>query len=299
MAYETGTTTGPQDLIQNKLAAFAAALGWSVQNCTTGLNFSIGSQYYGIYWTTNSVLLRAATGYSGAAAYNAQPGAAPSADCTININAVGPYLAYHFFGTNQYLHVAIESTSGVFSHFFIGQLQKAGAFTGGFYCTGTNWNYTTSYSNSPESAYHDYGFDRGNTQSANYSVLRADIDAKTNNWMRFNPTSSWNGNYARGGVRVSSMSDSGFDTGVINYNQLTPLWPIHLFVDRPSSFYSYAGVVQDLRIINMQNYAAGDQITIGSDNYLVFPCKQKTTVTGDGTTNPSSGNYGWAFRIVA
>lgn len=304
MAYQTGTATGPADLL-SKLETFIAANGWTVGAATTGKVYynAAVAVYCGVNWDTSNVYLLGCTGYNAAAAWNAQTGAATAVGQALSNDMAGPYTAYHFFVTANYIHVVVEVSSGKYKHFVIGRLQKTGSYTGGDYYGAVYWNMTGgTITNYPDSGSHLYLWDALGQGSSTGTVFRnglhADIDGKTTNWMRFYGI-TLSTNYAHGVLRSSGIIDGLFDLGANSYNAITPLWPIPITVDRGSNQTSIAGVVEDMRIVNMQSLAPGQVMTIGSDEWLCFPVIQKTdTWNVSGSLIPSSGYYGYAYRKV-
>lgn len=302
--YETGTATDTTDLI-NKLITFATANGWTVNTPTSGKVFTKGGIYFGLNFDADDVWVCGATGYNAAAAWSAQPGASAS-QCRAN-DIAGPYVAYHFFtGTSpDYLHVVVEKTAGVFKHFVMGQLVKNGTFTGGEYVGAVYWHPTivnvSTTPNHPDNAYHTCPFDAYciSTTATNKGAVRADIDAKSNNWMIFNDASSYDGNRAKGVVRGSNrgLLEVLHERSPSEFNQITPFLPIPVAVERPSSMVSPLGHVPDMRYVNMTNLTPGSTITFGVDEWMVFPLIQKTDTWDNASSSiPSSGTYGFAYR---
>jgi hypothetical protein len=132
--------------------------------------------------------------------------------------------------------------------------------------------------------------------------VRADIDAKSDNWMAFREANTWNGNYGKGVLRgLNGNGGSLYETlhgrSPSEFNSITPLLPILASADRPSSLVSPLGYAPDLRYINMANLEPGQLLTIGGVEWLCFPLIQKTdTYNNSGSTVPSSGTYGLAYR---
>lgn len=305
--YETGTATGPADLI-TKLINFATANGWTVNTPTSGRVFVKGGKYYGVNWDASAVYVAGATGYAAGSAWSAQPGA--SATQPRANDMAGPYQAYHFFSGSapDYLHVVVETTAGIFKHFMFGELVKHGSFTGGEYIGAVYWHLAVVSSNQtpnhPNFGHHATPFD-SNASSAtavHRSAVRADIDSKTNNWMVFRDADTWNGNYAKGVIRGANTAGGSFYESLharspSEFNAITPFLPILVSVDRPSSMTSPLGYAPDLRYINMTNITPGETITIGGVEWMCFPLIQKTaTYNNASSTTPSSGTFGFAYR---
>lgn len=75
--------------------------------------------------------------------------------------------------------------------------------------------------------------------------------------------------------------------------EMTALLPYYVWALRPSSKVSLLGSVKHFRLLRIDNYQAGDIITIGSDRYKVFPWLRKTI---DTIAIESSGVWGVAIE---
>jgi hypothetical protein len=304
MAYETGTATGEQDLL-DKLRIFAIAQGWTVNRYGTRADDASGKELYltkgGKYvvvLTTatggNSVnpvpimCLIPVTGYS-AGNYNVQPGYPGSFTATNNIP--GPYVAYHFFADVDYIHVVIEVTGGSFRHFGFGTMEKFGAYTGGEYVYAQNWRYSdTSTTNNPNSSWNAIPFDNIGT-NANYvsTYVRADIDGNTNKWwssVQFGSSRIFGGFVSGTLENLRLCSPNAFN----GLSILSKLWQL---VQRPGGvLWSPLGAPKDIRYIDITNYTPGQEFSIGPDTWKVFP-----VIVKNGAANtPNSNAYGLAFR---
>jgi hypothetical protein len=315
--YETGTATGPADLV-GKLVTFAQSLGWTVSTTTTSNNtvwpagsssgrvFSKGSLVFGVGWATDDLFIVGATAVNGSNPWNTQTGTSSTSGTAYggrSTGMTGPYQAYHFFaGTSpDYIHIVVETTAGIFRHTHLGELSKAGTFTGGAYAAGTSWfmglgSGSLYYSGVPNSTYHQVPFDASNQSYAGAAwILRADIDGKTNNWVR-QPTD------VRGAIQrvgnPGTLTESLHERSPSEFNQLTPFVPLYLSVLRSASLYSPIGYPADLRFVNVTNFAPGEVVTLGSDQWMVFPIIAKTATWGNvsATNVPSSGTYGFAYK---
>jgi hypothetical protein len=300
--YETGTATDTTDLI-DKLIAFATTNGWTVNTPASGRVFTKGGLFFGLQWGVSTVNVAGATGYNAGAAWNAQPGA--SGTQPLSNDMAGPFNSYHFFTDTapDYLHVVVEKTPGVYKHFMFGQLVKHGTFTGGEYIGAVYWHPTNVSSvvtpNYPNNTYHALPFDgaASNAPAANRSSVRADIDSKTDNWMLFQSANSYNGNHAKGAIRASTILEALQERTPNQFNQITPLLPMMIAAERPSTVTSPLGYVPDMRLVNVSNIDPGAVVTIAGIEWLVFPLIQKTqTFNVSGSTVPSSGTYGFAYR---
>ncbi len=222
MAYETGTATGPNDLLQ-KLVAFLTgpAVGWTQdmsQTDGTGWRAHLhkSSVYVNLKSTTGAVNpwgvspsptpistsaamhLYLGTGFNGGANWNAQAGG-PLLSGTGTITGVsmplptGAITSYHFFSdsTGDNIAVVVEKTTGIFAHLGWGtSLNKSGSFTGGPYFFGAknayNFADTSTFNfgaqNGPTTRMPFAYVDSGNGPAAT-GYVRADVDSFTGKWL--------------------------------------------------------------------------------------------------------------------
>jgi hypothetical protein len=302
MAYQTGTASGPAALL-NSLATFASANGWSTQAIQGGRGFtSPDGATFALVAGADTLTIRGCVGLDGALAASAQPGAA--AVSTVANAIAGPYAGYTFFAGAEdgayYLHGVIEASAGVYKPFALGRLVKFDATSGGEYASAVNWFYTDNDTNYPLSQSHDYLFDSIHRNDGNdaWGHVRADLDGKANNWMPLK--GDWEGNHALGAARSDGMAGALFGIGYQRYNKLVPILPIYVFGDRPSQLRSPLGYVPHLRLVDLRLLEPKQIITLGSEEWQVFPAHQRTTSWDVyQSATPSSAYIGYAFRKVA
>ncbi|ASK91046.1 hypothetical protein Xtri_02855 [Xanthomonas campestris pv. trichodesmae] len=301
MAYQTGTASGPAALL-NSLATFASSNGWSSQDIQAGKGFtSPDGATFALVAGTDSLAIRGCVGLSSSKVASEQPGAASVATV---VNAIaGPFAGYTFFAGNEdgayYLHGVIEAAAGIYKPFAIGRLVKFDSTVGGEYASAVNWFYGDNYTNFPTNQYHDYLFDSRHLYQGNesWSHVRANLDGKANNWMRLK--TDWEGNNALGIARADGLAGSLISVGYQRFNKLVPILPIYLFGDRPSNLRSPLGYVPHLRLVDLRLLEPKQIITIGTEEWQVFPAHQRT-LTWDvyRSTIPSSAYNGYAFRRI-
>lgn len=316
MAFETGGATSANDLL-DKLRIFAAANGWTVDangarsDGTTG-NYAVmrrGTSIYAVFFTDTSAGSASDPGpyigcYTYPGAYNSGVNAMAQANKTTGSlcnKMTGPFQAYYFFASGDYLHAVVEVTPGMFRHFGAGLLESAGALTTGAYNHALRWNYGTSDINAVSSANHAIPFDSAGGQSAGWrgTEVRADSDGSTprNLWIYdqspADPNGGWAGWIGSGQHAASPI----YALARIPPSTLTGravLLPLLVAIDRPSSNLSFAGSPRDMRLIRIDNLAPGASITIGPDTWRVFPLVRKNGAVG----TESSLAYGYAYRVV-
>lgn len=226
MAYQTGTASNPNDLLQ-KLVTFLVANGWTQdmsQADGTGWRAHLhrSGVYVNLKATTGAVNPWAFTpnpnasssdaalhiylgdGFSGASNWNLQPGG-PLLNGTTNRTGCsmplpqGSITAYHFFSdeTGDNIMVVVERTPGNFTHMEWGvSVNKAGSYTGGPYfgsvLNGYN-AFTTSTSArggrlGPTAGFPFNWGDGSGTAAGSY--VRADVDSFTGKWLGLGDSTS-------------------------------------------------------------------------------------------------------------
>lgn len=310
MAYQLTNATSVEDLL-NKIAAFAVIAGWTERRNTLAAGVrTVTLQKSGDninFWTpsTSELRVRGAVGYDSGAAANAQPDQAVSnAICNLG---TGPFSNVFMFAGNspaEYVHVVVEIASGIFREISFGELVKFGTFTGGTFFDAVNWQSGTQADSTFSNSHHRL-FDNGtDSNGAGGGGVRCDVDGNANYFAPFRAKTLYATPVASGGVGSANSSTLG-ETGdrLINFatrsiNNLTgntPLQPITVRVERADNYWSNIGEVPGIRFVNMERFNPGDEFTIGSDVWKVFPWIRKAYVGAD---QPYSGNYAFAFLKV-
>lgn len=320
MAFQTGTSTDLADLIADFLT-FATANGWTQDENDT-VNGHVGfhrnsvfvqfrydvatpqelSIYQSLGWISaatdpGSHTDDSGNGYNGPSAWSNA-----LADDERHVADIedGPFTRW-FFEADTYLHVVILISPGVYRHFGFGQIVKTGDWTGGEYCYGQNnvgaglrtdetvlldGGLTASGSSRQAATIHmeglpgqDVASEWGQiwgTASARPDDTAAHVKAMVQGGCRGGPTGLDFGNL--GGLPTTS----GF---------LGP-YPIELYyMDLVANDVFYLGHQPAVRVVNMEFFAPGDTIVVGSDTWYIFPASQKALSGGN-----SSNNLGIAYR---
>ncbi len=104
--------------------------------------------------------------------------------------------------------------------------------------------------------------------------------------------------YINGGARASNLLRSFGAFRISELDAFVPLIPIPVFYIRvettPDDVY-YLGQMSDVFHVQMASFTPGQEITIGSDTYLIFPAVRKRREV-DG--NEESWNMGVAYRRI-
>lgn len=90
---------------------------------------------------------------------------------------------------------------------------------------------------------------------------------------------------------------NGLPTGPNPWNEEAPLLPIKVFVKRPSNKVSLALQMRGARFVRIDNYQPGQVVTLGADQWMVFPFGVKNAAVRNGGQGINhTGTFGWALR---
>lgn len=309
MAYSEQTASSPDDVI-NKIAVFAAANGWTVDrnnlsssNRTMTLHYGATTDYVHLYNVDGSnIWILGSVGYDS----GLTPVAHPNRSNPAVANAgVGPYTKLYMFANASpapHIHCVIELTGGIFRHLSFGMIDKLGTWTGGTFVDATYWStgqdfvFEFSTRHSPIFDSHAGAVDNF------FGSLRCDIplDGRTNAWAQMWADSSYRAytRLAGGGpmvVQFYNRNDPPFS------GQVT-LGTFLVEVFRIGGMWSPAGTIPNVRYLNMLRFNPGQEITVGSDVWKVFPMARKghgEFVNGVGAPNTYSDNHAYAFLKTA
>ena len=314
MAYQENTGADPADVI-DKIATFAAANGWTVHaNSLSGSNRTLVLRKGGDYvqlWNddTTSIRVTGFIGYAAGTAYNLQAGYAGTV-ARAHVGA-GPFTQVYLFADtapSDHVHVVIEGANGIFSHISFGQVDKLGTWTGGTYFDATWWSqsyfqayYWTEYSHPLFDSAHAHDGFRG--------AVRCDIpaDARADAWAVMDEDLAYKLRTGLSGGNGNQSTGEGFLTTQCYNRNAAPfsgqvtLGTIRFDVSRDGGFFSPAGMFPNVRYLTMERYTPGQEITVESDTWKVFPMRRKGV--GQSNTDPQywpfSNNHAFAFKKVA
>lgn len=318
MAYETGASTGPNDLL-DKLRLFAIAQGWTVNRWTTvgsgrELCVSKGSAYYNMrsyqnetvfmrgsnYTNKYGIAINGSDSFASGNAWDRQPGypirtggTAGSDQCSSYmpfVTSIGPFPAYHLFAPDsKTIYLEVEVTTGCFLRMGFGTLDlfNSGSAGGGrfFYATGGDASVTNSTSSSSwlgsEIDNGAYALEEVPFRGADYSATTTQIGSFVR--AAFDSFDNWCSSQRTGTTTVTPQSCQGGgvhdkilrDSSPNPLNGVGILTPNVVSVNRVNEYLHPLGVVPGIRFMDMTNYLPGDEFTLGSDTWKVFPWYQK------------------------
>ena len=317
MAYETGASTGPNDLL-DKLRLFAIAQGWAINRWVTvgsgrELCLSKGSAYYNMrsyqnetvfsngsnYTSRYGISINGSDGFASGSAWDRQAGypirtggSAGSDQWTSHVpfvTSTGPFPSYYLFAPDsKTIYMEIEVTTGTFQRFGFGSLDlfNSGSAGGGrfFYATGGD----ASVTNSTTSSWLATGIDNSSYVLEEVPFRGADIDCVDNQVgslvrCAFDSFDNWASSQRAGSTTVTPQSCQGGgvhdkilrDSSPNPLNGVGILTPNVVSVNRANEYLHPLGVVPGIRFMDMTNYLPGDEFTLGSDTWKVFPWYQK------------------------
>jgi len=326
MAYTTGTISGPVDLI-TVIKDAAVAAGWTLNQFSTvgsgrRCHLSKGSLYVnlrayvnestselhsGSFTTQYSVVGHASTGYNAANNWFSQPGNIQfvvSGPITVThswgITGLTSTATYHLFTftSPDAIYCIVERAAGQFQWILFGNLDKNGdSWTGGeFYAASGPWDSNKLYS-IPVVA--SAAFVASGTAWASFSQVRVSSLDSFTGW-----ASSWNfsTNYPCPRLTDSLMDKRYiFDCAPNAFNSLAPLFPMEVFVSRRGTetgitdqtwAFDLMGYMPNLYAVNMQSLVAGQNYSVSTDQFKVFPVARLSASTSfDQVTDPGHSHY--------
>lgn len=322
MAYENGTATSQEDLM-TKLRTFATSNGWTSDDWdTTNDEFAMhrNSIYPSFRWdntaSTGGISIHQALGFTGGQTPGNHPndsGNGQKAGTPINTErrldriGDGTFPNYYFFSGSVYLHVVLEYATGLYRHMVFGELEKVGTWTGGEFTMGHIWSTAAGQKDNPTYAAHYLPFDAVHNNLANETGtvhLEGFPDQPASGrWGLVTAMQSGLGNDGDsngrapivGGVRDGPLTTAFQFIAANPSNGYIPLIPIPLFyayyTPTPDE-WRLLGFVPGMRVINIRNLSEGDEFTLGSDVWKVFPWVRKRYQLDN---EDESWNGGFAF----
>lgn len=210
---------------------------------------------------------------------------------------VNPLTSVHLFGSmtpEPYIYAAIELEPGYYRHLTIGHFEKFGAFSGG-----TFWDISglSSHNRGSYEEYHRAPFlynERANT-IASFGGFDCENNAGSPDFFSFSNASIV---YDRGGCWASEIH-SFFVANPIQFNARTALLTPLVWAD--TGGFRPVGTPPEFRYVSLDFFEPGDEFTIGSETWKVFPWARRKIGARDQFTktapeDEATGMYGIAYR---
>jgi len=325
MAFETGSAIDLEDLIA-KISTFATANGWTEDRRDNGngiFGLSKNSIFVSFRWDTagpNALSIHQATaalpgsgtepgdatGDSGNGFNNSSSHADTNLDNERHvILGNGPFPSYHLFENDSspaYLHVVVETSTNIFQHMGWGELNKVGdGWTGGEYCYGQRHTAGGGISNQSTFLLDGYFTDSQDADKRWAATLRCSgmpNQSGSEVWAQVwgesviaTPTDSASNAkaFVQGGHRAGPFSwHWGYFSGTATVG-FVPMYAMALwYLDKGNNYTYLLGWHPDVRALNIRGFAPKDTVTIGSDDWVIFPLQQRD-ISGTGGTTGFSG----------
>lgn len=323
MPYATGTSSSQEDLM-SQFMTFCVANGWT-QDEFDAVNDRMalhrGSVYVQFHWdNTNDIAWWQSLGFTpgnlpgqhpGDCGNVAQSTGAITQGRYSEMRSNGPFGVHHFFAPSAapyYAYAAVEVSSGVWRFFGMGTLDKVCDWTGGEFAFAMAWYnaYTVPWVTSIAT-----GFDATNGDSyesrANAALHMEGLPGMNANskWGLFTkgsvPGNDTAGNpryCVKGGMRGGFFGNlfCQFRTGNMqNMLPLTPIPAIYWRRDTSPTLMYILGWKPDFKQLNIANFEPGQEVTVGSDVWIIFPMNSKIS---SGLGIDQSGNTGLAIKKI-
>lgn len=232
----------------------------------------------------------------------------------------GPFTNYWFFQNTSpdYIYVVLEFSPGLFRHFGFGMIDKVGDWTGGEWVAGHVWLLNGVADDAPDANQHTLLMDgvHGNTTgTTELEPATIHIEGLPNQFASkwgnvgggHDQGASWNG--VDGGGNARSPVIGGFRGGFAvrrfgksaanPLNGFVPLIPCPIvYIDKTPAgddeLY-LLGWMPDVRHIQMKHFTPAQIVTIGSDDWYIFPGVRKQFLLNN---TQESWNMGIAYKKV-
>lgn len=337
--YVNSGTIGNNLLFMTKGAcavAFQAAVVTGIADWTTGANVPrTENRLRGALATSINTALNTYFGHPGSLVTTATDGD------RIEINDLdGPFAAYHFFSdpsVSDYVHVVVQCGADRYQHFGFGNVDQ-GDFThaGVGYLTGVSRPYWRTHSNAvtantsnnynkPGSHRSGFATRRIAVESTGSTIDYADATfafhapdalpagwaamhiqrdayvARVANLLHFVPYNIIQG--PRNEVVLQAPINAMVTyNNANNFSGVAAMFGVPAVLSRTGPNQNcYVGDIPNVRLLNMDGMAPGQELTFGGETWVVFPNLRQTgwgnaAVQGDQAT---SGHYGTAHKKVA
>lgn len=281
------TVGSGRELCIQKGSAYFNFRSWN--NETMLVNGTSTASKYGI-------TMNGSNGYAAGNAWDRQPGYPVRGSTTGGdqahvmfplVTTTGPFPAYHFFAPDsKTLYAEVEITTGSFMRFGCGSLDlfNPAAPGGGRFCyavTGqhvTNSTATTNWLGADMDS-TNYGLEFVPFRGADYSSNNSGYSFGSMVRAAFASFDNWAGSgrtVTTSGLQMACQGGGCHDKVLRDYspnplNGIGLLLPNIVSLNIGDEYLSPIGSVPGIRYMDMTNYLPGDEFTIGSDTWKVFP----------------------------
>ena len=322
MAYTENTgIAGPAELI-DAICTFLGANGWTVErnnlvgsNRTATVRVAGVTDYIHLYnVNTSEVRMLVSVGYDGSNPPPSSTNGQPFYQVTNGLT--GPYPRVYFFHDNEAAHIVVSTIlSQEYRHLCFGMADKIGVYDGGTYADGT-WRNPDNYLGDLNGSGNHVPFGgASNTSPASQALpsigaIRCDIAADSRaNFFHYFGDSGVHPTYGRAWTGWGSWSQDRYLGRIVGgadrntFSGRSIGHPIQIDVVRTGSpsYLSPIAIIRNTRACNLTKLDVGQEITVGSDIWKVFPTIKKSMLANGGFNAPDYGSHttGYAIKKVA
>lgn len=281
MPYETGSSANTSTLIA-AIAAFAQTCGWTLHySDPSHVIISRGNGYTTRFSAASSsdIAVVGQNPYNSGLSPTGQSGQSGDNSYSRTNKLTGPYAVTHFFGNSasdvdSFIHVVVQTSGGFYRHFGCGGMRTFGEVITGHYVYGTRCVFDNSQD----------GIDAGYPFSSDYYCTQVKVAYDgINDWEE-----SGNKLYFYNDSR-SSTTEYNFASG---YTQRAVLHQSLPALGRANGS-SLLGIIPNVRCLSLEYLSPNEVITLGSDQWKVFPVLNRNGAIGQ----ENSGLSGIAYKL--
>ena len=298
MPYQTGTTTSATDL-KAIIETFATANGWVGQGAPVA-SYGQGLGYFQLTAVSSDRLrMMGGNGVDGSGNLTGTPGIGGD----IWLPSTAWPATYHLFAhTNPVgLWCVVNYQSEYYQWLGCGDITKYGAWTGG--------NWAGGWASASASLNNQCGMTElgaGSAGTANgmsttgvgapfYPPMAGAYSQLYSTFLHCELDGAiWPGNGTGSYPLFATYADPLHARMPSLWNSQSVLTPYWLWLPRANGYGSILGHIEHLRSVRVDNYTAGDIITLGTAKWKVFPWWRKDTTNRAGGSN-TTGTWGFAL----
>lgn len=295
MAYYSGTAASLTAL-RTALLAHAQTDGWTLTGnvlSKAGVFFQITEDAYNIK----------CLGCESNAVANPAPGVVMIGRVHTSLTITFP-CNYEVFGFSQEIYWVVNYDVDTYQWMAFGKSTVPGLVGQGGWCAATIGSaWSTYYNTNWIMMSENWGGSNGNNQWAApgiFSVTYASQDLAKNCWVNHGLDGlGWGfGSYGDyiGWRHLSPL----YALNPSSWNSESVLLPARALLERPSYKSSLIADLENCRLFRIDNITPGDVLTLGSDEWKVFPFYKKNSLERSGLVlgmpMNHTGTFGWAIR---
>jgi len=296
---------------------------WTQYSTLIASSVGTGGYYY--------IYMKMATGLDTGANPWQQPGTWASTyndlrnGTVLNLCGAGTVQKYHIFMDDEEITVSFLTAEGWWRHLGFGVATDIydtslvgsadGAYVWGGYIAAASNSFVGDANSGKHYTFLDKGSDSYQSFDRGGGVIRFDIDSTPQyhhggigSYLGTSSLSDPTGGDCSNGMLQAPATISGFYGSAIEnmtlvrganrFGLLSYLQPINVYITRLTNRFFLAGRLAHIRAINMEFYTAEQEVTVGSDTWVVFPLAVQSNVENWWTTYAEAAVNTWIYGFV-